>query len=124
MNKFPDNIVEYGRSQFCRIAYAQKRNGSMPAKEFLESLDKRERIKIARLFDWMLQSGKITNRQKFKKLQGDSNLWEFISIPYRVFAYQDGNTWFLTNGFEKRTDATPPQEIKGGVEIMREHFHK
>ena len=90
----------------------------------LESLQLSSRVKFVRLFDWMLQQGKIINKQKFKKLQGDYGLWEFISLPYRVFAFRDGSTWVLTNGFEKKSSRTPQNEINRGVEIMKEYFER
>lgn len=122
MNTVADDSIEYGRSSFCRIIYAKRISGSLPAKEFISGLELRYRVKFVRLLDQMLQHGKISNTQKFKKLQGDSELWEFISKPYRLFVFQDGKTWVLANGFEKRTNRTSPREISRGKEIMKEYF--
>ena len=122
MNIYSDDEVEYGRSKLCRIVYAKRKSGAMPAKDFLEALDIGARIKYVRLLERMLQHGKITNTQKFKKLQGDSNLWEFISIPYRLFAFQYGKTWVLTNGFEKRKGGTDKKHIDKGVSIRKEYL--
>lgn len=124
MNKSSDDIVEYRHSNLCRIAYARRRNGSIPAKEFLDSLEKDAYNKFRALFDRMLEHGKIVNSQKFWKLRGNSELWEFKSKPYRIFTFQDGNTWFLTHGFKKDSDDTPPQEIKRGVDIKNEHLSR
>jgi len=124
MNITSDDNVQYGISNYCRIIYARRKNGALPAKEFLLSLDIGTRVKFARLLDWLLEQGKITNVQKLKKLQGKSELWEFRVLPYRLFAFQDGNTWVLANGFEKKADKTPQVEINRGVEIRKEYFER
>ncbi|HML75828.1 MAG TPA: type II toxin-antitoxin system RelE/ParE family toxin [Anaerohalosphaeraceae bacterium] len=96
----------------------------MPAKEFLESLDKRDRTKLVRLFDRMRQKGEIKNPEKFKKLKGCNQLYEFKSKPFRILTFRKGYTWFLTNGFKKDDDETPREEIKRGVDIMQEHLSR
>lgn len=123
MNKTPDDmVVEYGTSKHFRIVYAKRKNGTIPAKDFVENLDKLYRTRFDLLFERLLQTGKIWNKQKFKKLQGDSELWEFISIPYRIFTFRDGNCWILTHGFEKRKSGTDIKEIEKGVAIKKEYF--
>lgn len=122
MNKLTDNTVEYSHGVHYRVVCAQKTNGTMPAKKFIESLDKIARTKILRLFDLLCQNGKIMNTQKFKKLHSDSELWEFKSKPYRIITFRDGNTWFLTHGFEKDSDGTRQEDIDKGKKIKLEHL--
>jgi phage-related protein len=105
----------------CNIDFACRKNGNKPAKDFLSSLDKSTYAKFVMLFQKLLESedGKLSNRQKFKKLQG-CDIWEFISKPYRIFCFRHQNTWYLTNGFVKKSNNTPRKEIETAEAIRKE----
>jgi mRNA-degrading endonuclease RelE of RelBE toxin-antitoxin system len=124
MNKIPDNIIVYERGRYCIVACAQKKSGKSPADEFFDSLGTSDRLKFKRLFKLMCDEGKIENKQKFRKLKGDSGLGEFKSKPYRIFTFRKDDIWFLTHGFKKESDDTPPEEIIRGVNIMNDHLNK
>lgn len=109
----------------CNIDYANRKNGNKPAREFLSSLDKEDQTKFRALFDKLRESesGILSNRQKFKKLQG-CDIWEFISKPYRIFCFRHQTTWYLTNGFVKKSNNTPRKEIKVAEEIKKEFLQQ
>lgn len=116
--KADDNIVltrDWGS-----IAYAVRSNGNMPAKAFLESLSRQERIKFETLFEFMACQGRISNKEKFRKLHGQ--IWEFKSGQFRIACFQKSNIWFLTHGFVKKTGKTRNIEKKRAEEIRKEHL--
>ena len=44
---------------------------------------------------------------------------------YRIFSFFDkGNLVVLGNGFQKKSQKTPNQEIKKAVKIMEEYHHE
>ncbi|HQU91787.1 MAG TPA: type II toxin-antitoxin system RelE/ParE family toxin [Pyrinomonadaceae bacterium] len=91
-------------------------NGGSPVKSFLASLTSKQRKKIA----WALKLVKetpIVSRQYFKKLIGTDDIWEvrvdFGNDTFRILGFMDkGNLVILTNAFAKKTEKTPPNEIK------------
>lgn len=104
----------------CNIDYASRKNGKKPAREFLSSLDKGAQIKFYALFQKLRESedGRLS-KDKLKKLQG-CDIWEFISKPYRIFCFRHRTTWYLTNGFVKKSNNTPRKEIKIAEDIQKE----
>jgi phage-related protein len=109
-----------GRS--CNLDFACCRDGSQPAKEFVDGLEVKDRTKFEALLRQLSDTGTLWNKQKFKKLQGDSGIWELRAGDYRLFCFKSGRTWFLTNGFRKDTNRTPPQQVKLAIRVMNEHL--
>ncbi len=118
MANIPDNVEVEGR--WGTIKYAIRRNGKMPAKEFIESLDKADGRKINVLFKRMAETGRIFNKEKFSKLEG--YIFEFKSYQVRALCFQKSNNWILTHGFIKKKGRTPRKEIKKAEDIMDEHL--
>lgn len=99
------------------------------ARDFLKSLDKSIRqdfgVSIRKL-----QDGEMVSN--FKKLVNTDGIYEFsVNAPhhtYRLFAFWDtrGATQTLivcTHGLDKKTQKTPPQEIKKAEQLKRQHFN-
>lgn len=100
------------------------------AKDFLKALDKGIRqefgVSIRRL-----QAGEIA--YNFKKLTGTDGIYEFSVIApnhtYRLFAFWDKRGALetlivCTHGLDKKTQKTPPQEIKKAEQMKKAHFGK
>lgn len=100
------------------------------ARDFLKALDKTVRqefgVSIRRL-----QEGETA--YNFKKLTGTDGIYEFsVNAPnhtYRLFAFWDtrGEVETLivcTHGLDKKTQKTPPQEIKKAEQMKKAHFGK
>jgi phage-related protein len=98
------------------------------ARDFLKSLAKDIRqdfgVSIRKL-----QEGETVGN--FKKLVNTDGIYEFsVNAPhhtYRLFAFWDtrGATQTLivcTHGLDKKTQKTPPQEIKKAEQLKRRHF--
>lgn len=94
--------------------------------EFLNSLPESSRNKI--LFNiGKVQKG-IKDPELFTKL-GDSGIWEFRTffngLWYRLFSFWDTQTETLivaTHGIKKKSNKTPPKEIKKAQEIKKLYF--
>ncbi len=66
-------------------------------------------------------------RKFFEHMTGYDGLFairiEFESNIYRVFCcFDKGNIVVLFNGFQKKTQKTPPKEIEKAMQIMKEYF--
>lgn len=88
--RLPEIVVA---GQAATVAYAVTANGKIPARDFLESdqIPPKDLAVLSRLFELMAQEGRIGNREKFKKVQGD--IWEFKSYQIRIGAFQCGSFW-------------------------------
>jgi len=90
-------------------------NSNSPVEAFLDSLTGRQAQKVL----WVLQLIEeldVVPRQYFKKLVDSEGIWEvriqFGNDIFRLLGFFDsGALLILTNGFAKKTQKTPPQEI-------------
>jgi len=96
------------------------------AVEFLENLDEKTREKI---YYNIKKSQFIQDNELFKKM--NDFIWEFRTIyndkSYRLFAFRDNTEGqsvlvITTHGILKKTQKTPPKEIKKAEEIRRQYM--
>ncbi len=98
------------------------------AMEFVDSLDKKSRLKIL----YNMDRAKLTNDPKlFKKLEDD--IWELRTVygglQYRLLAFWDktGKTETLvisTHGIIKKVDKVPKKEIEKAKRIRKDYFEQ
>lgn len=101
-------------TEFKVIAY-EKKNGEVPVEEFLDSVNPKMRAKIFGLLGILQEKGN-TLREPYSKHLEDGIFelrCKFGSDITRVlyFFYYEG-TIVLTNGFVKKTQKTPKDEIQ------------
>ncbi len=94
--------------------------------EFLENLDEKTREKV---YYNIKKSQFVNNKELFKKL--NDFIWEFRTLynnrAYRLFSFWDkteGKETLIiaTHGILKKTQKTPPKEIKKAEEIRKEYL--
>jgi phage-related protein len=101
-------------------------NGSSPIEEFLDSLTGKQAQKVL----WVLQlieDLERVPRQYFKKLVDSEGIWEvriqFGNDIFRLLGFfENGQLLILTNGFAKKTQKTPSQEIALAVRRKQEYL--
>lgn len=92
---------------------------------FINSLDVKVRAKIM----YNIQKSQLENdAELFKKL--NESIWEFRTkyngLSYRLFAFWDKRTRAMvvaTHGLIKKTQKTPPQEIRHAEDIMKKYYN-
>ncbi len=97
------------------IVFYNKPDGSEPAKEFLLSLDKKLRAKTVMLIELLAENGSALREPYSKHLvDGIFELRAKVSTDIsRVFYFfVFGKKIVLTNGFIKKTQKTPKNEIE------------
>jgi phage-related protein len=93
--------------------------------DFYES----QNCKVQAKIEWTLNLIKVTPKvpeKFFKHMQGTKGLYEIRvevgSNIYRIFSFFDkGNLVVLGNGFQKKSQKTPKQEIAKALKIMEEY---
>ena len=109
------------------IEYYELPNGIKPAKNFINSLDTKMRVKALASIDILAEYGN-TLREPYSK-QIRKGLFElrikFASDITRIFYffYVD-NKIIVTNGFVKKTQKTPPSEIALAMKYKSEYEGK
>lgn len=74
----------------------------------------------------LIQVTRLVPEKYFKHLAGTNGLYEVRvevgSNIYRIFSFFDeGNLVILGNGFQKKSQKTPKQEIEKALKIMEEY---
>ena len=99
-----------------RVIYYKTLSGESPVDDFLRSLSPKQFEKVV----WVLaiiRDLPFVSNQYLKKLRGTDDIWEVRidagNDTFRLLGFFDkGNIVVLTNGFAKKTEKTPPVEIR------------
>ena len=94
--------------------------------DFYNDLDAKTRKKILQVLSW-IQSLDIVPVSMMKSIVGVKGLYEirieYGSNIYRIFCcFDNGELVVLLNGFQKKTQKTPPDEIERAKRLMNEYF--
>ncbi|MBO4218365.1 MAG: type II toxin-antitoxin system RelE/ParE family toxin [Erysipelotrichaceae bacterium] len=97
------------------IEFFQENDGTCPAEEFLRSLDKKMKAKVEMIMQLLEQYGNRVTEPYSKHL--DDGIFEiraaYSSNSVRIlYFFYYGKRIIMTNGFVKKTQETPPQEIE------------
>ena len=103
------------------IHFYKDKRGNRPVAEYIKSLtkktDKDSRIKVEKINDYLqaLQSDGLKIGEPYiKHLKNE--IWELRPLKDRIlFAAWDGQSFILLHHFVKKTQKTPPQEIKQAI---------
>lgn len=109
------------------VEFYEKENGEEPAKDFLLSQNNKMRAKLVGLIDILGQYGNQLREPYSKHL--DDGIFEIrgkvgtdiTRILY--FFYYEGRI-ILTNGFVKKTQETPKQQIKLAKEYRKDFLER
>ena len=101
-------------------------NGECPVADFLDSLNGKQADKITWVLS-LVEDLQLVPRQYFKKLVGTDDIWEvrieFGGDIFRLLGFFDkGNLVVLTNGFTKKTQRTPANEIAVAEKRKKEYL--
>ena len=118
----PKREVLY-QGKFHRVELAITSNGRCPGKKFLDGLSKVDREKILRIIKRLADEGEVTNREQFKKIEGEK-FFEFKNFQIRMPCYfhADGRV-IITHGFLKKGDSIEPEQIYR-MKRVRDEYEK
>ena len=108
---------------FHTIELAVTANERCPAKKFLNGLSKDDIGKILRVIKRLADEGKVTNREQFKKIEGE-DFFEFKNFQIRMPCYfHAAGRLIITHGFIKKGDWIRPEEIDR-MKRIRDEYEK
>lgn len=98
-----------------KVIFYEKENGDCPIEEFMNSLDIKMRAKMIGLLELLEEKG-IQLREPYSKIIEDGIFEIRCKVGNNIsrvlyFFYFEGKI-ILTNGFTKKTQKTPIEEIK------------
>jgi phage-related protein len=93
---------------------------------FFDTLKPKVRDKIIWTFR-VIESQRLIPQEYLKHIEGTSGLYEiriqFSSDIFRIFCFfDDGKLIVLANGFQKKTQKTPKEEIEKALKIKEEYL--
>lgn len=125
MNTTPNNlpasdIILVGTLRV--IAYARDSKGHAHAMAYLEAeCPADEKKSLMHTFQVLADLGEFkAPGKRFRHEKG--GIFAAKGWQARVAMFRDGNVWFLTHGFTKKTDQWPPAELTRALRIMAEHL--
>lgn len=101
-----------------------KENGEKPARDFIESFGEKVHAKFLRSIDLLETNGTFLRLPHSAELQGgifELRVQETGNIYRVLYFFYIGKRIVLTHGFVKKTQKTPPNEIKRAKQY-RENF--
>jgi Gp49-like protein DUF891 len=107
-----------------QIEFAVRANGTMPAKEFFDNdLTELERQKLRPPMARLADDGRVANEERFKRVEGTKELWEFKLHQVRMPGfYLPGGRFVLTHGLRKKKDRLSKSDIEVAETIRGEHI--
>lgn len=109
------------------IKFYETENGTKPAQDFLGALEPKMLAKMLRNIDLLEKNGTAL-RYPFSKPLGDGifglRAQQGSDISRVLYFFQIGNKAYLTNGFVKKTQKTPPQEIALAKKYRADHLRR
>ena len=110
-----------------QVVFFEKDNGVEPAKEFLDSLDKKMLAKMTRVVS-ILQENGTELREPYSKHLKDG-IFELRAkvgsdITRVLYFFFVGRRIVLTNGFIKKTPKTPKSEIDKAMTFRKEYIKR
>lgn len=109
--------------------FYERPNGRVEFEEFLNSIPRKDRIKLLSIIDKVEQHGiTIGIKQKWVAVI-DRNLYEIRSKignnqQRGLYFHINGDEYMITHGFTKKTQKTPTKEIKHAKELRAEYFSR
>jgi len=108
------------------VYLAKLPNGNCPVRDYLDSLDKKVKVKLIARINRMAEVGKISNTNQFKFLS--EGLFEFKHTRphHRILGYFSKvipERIVLTHGYLKQSNKTPRSELNK-AKYIRDEYEK
>ncbi|GJM43214.1 MAG: hypothetical protein DHS20C21_00560 [Gemmatimonadota bacterium] len=110
---------EEEQGQWGTVEWAKDHRGRMPAREFFVGLGPEDVAKVSALFRKLANTGKIRNREKFKKVD---SIWEFKSFRIRLLGdFRPGHRFVVALGVIKKKGRLRQEDLDKAVRILEEN---
>ena len=117
MDSKEKTIAYAGR--FITIEWFENASGKSQARDFFKSLSIQDRAKTIALFERIADMGKIYDKAKFRKEEGE--IYAFKPQPNRFLScFWKGKRIIVLTGFIKKSQKLPKKELKRAQEYLQQ----
>ena len=110
-----------------KVKFFRNSTGECPIEKFLDNLSAKQSRKITWVMRLIEELEKVPILY-LKKLNDTDNIWEIriqsASNIFRILGFFDSNDFIVTNGFCKKTQKTPSNEIVLAEKRKHEYMNK
>ena len=107
-----------------KVVFFKNKNGTCTVEDFLDTLSKKIQTKSYKLLKVLEEMGEDLLGTFLKKLSYHRDLYQlefrFQKNFIRIFCFRHENTFFCLHMISKKTNDTPPTEIKLALKRMAE----
>ena len=107
------------------VEFFEKEDGTFPAEEFILAQDLKMRAKIFRMVELLELKGNDLREPYSKKIAEDIyelRVKQGTDITRILYFFVAGKKIILTNGFVKKSDKTPKNEIEKAIKYKEEYI--
>ena len=109
------------------IIFYEKEDGTMPAQDFLDSLDDKMRAKMIRMLQMLQKNGPDIREPYSKEL--DDGIFELrakvgTNISRLLYFFDEGKIVILMNGFIKKSQKTPQNVFIAAKKYRLDYFER
>ena len=120
-------VVRLGSGAWGDVRVIASKREEVPVLDFLQSLDRSQGKAVRKMMALLMekvpaQGPPKHNRERCRHL--DNGIYEFKVNQVRVFWFydhEDGAAVVCSHGFSKKTQKTPPREIKRAKDLRRQY---
>ena len=105
------------------VEFYEKENGEIPVELFLNSLDIKMRSKLLMVLNVLQEKGNQL-REPYSKHLEDGIFEVSTDISRVLYFFYYGGKIILTNGFIKKTQKTPSEEIRRAKNYRKDYLEK
>ena len=109
------------------VNFYYKADGSCPVRDFLDTLDDKMLAKLLGTIS-LLEANGTQQREPYSKSLGDGifelRVKQSSNITRILYFFVVGHQIILTNGFVKKTQKTPPEEIALAQKYRADYFYR
>lgn len=106
------------------VMFYEKENGSMPAKDFIDSCMDKEQVRIDKTINLLKEVGHNLSRPYAAPLVAGINELRINGVDRKIrilYFYIVGNKAIITNGFVKKTQAVSKKEIVLAIKYREDY---
>ncbi|MBE9071093.1 type II toxin-antitoxin system RelE/ParE family toxin [Microcystis sp. LEGE 08355] len=110
------------------IVFYRTQSGASPVEDFLNSLSGKQAQKVLWVLRLIQELDSVPS-QYLKKLVNTDDIWEVrVQVGHNIFRllgfFVESDLIILTNGFAKKTQKTPSQEINLAQQRKRDYLNR
>lgn len=107
------------------VEFFRKANGRCPAADFLDGLSNEEKVFIRRSLKRLEEYGTELQRPHAAPLR--DHIWELRTHTHQghirlLYFFFDGSKFIVTNGFKKKSNKVPAEEIEKAIELRKDYI--